>query len=79
MLDIRKEQDISQIAKYGKAKGILLAKRYQLPTFSHLYITSSLEEVENLLSQEKLPEEFCMRSDAIIGMNPVGVKRKEWR
>lgn len=76
MLDIRKEQDIKQIAKYGKAKGILLAKRYQLPTFSHLYITSSLEEIESLLEQNKLPEEFCMRSDVVIGMNPVGVKGK---
>lgn len=49
MLDGNKIDDIREISKYGKAKGFLVAKRYNLPTYSNFFIIESEDEVQELL------------------------------
>lgn len=73
MLDANKVTDIKEISKYGKAKGFLLAKRYNLPTFSNFFIIESENEAQKLLDTYKAQNDFCMRSDAKIGDAPIGV------
>ena len=73
MLNANKVTDIKEISKYGKAKGFLLAKRYNLPTFSNFFIIENEEEVQALLDTYKNQNDFCMRSDAKIGDVPIGV------
>ena len=73
MLNANKITDIKEISKYGKAKGFLLAKRYNLPTFTNFFITENEEEVQALLDTYKNQNDFCMRSDAKIGDVPIGV------
>lgn len=46
MLDANKINDIKEISKYGKAKGFLVAKRYNLPTYSNYFVLESEEEVQ---------------------------------
>lgn len=73
MLDANKITDLNEISQYGKAKGFLLAKRYNLPTFSNFFIIQSEDEVRTLLDTYKEQNNFCMRSDAKIGDVPIGV------
>ena len=73
MLNANKITDIKEISKYGKAKGFLLAKRYNLPTFSNFFIIENEDEVQALLDTYKNQNDFCMRSDAKIGDAPIGV------
>ena len=73
MLNANKITDIKEISKYGKAKGFLLAKRYNLPTFSNFFIIENEVEVQALLDTYKNQNDFCMRSDAKIGDVPIGV------
>ena len=73
MLNANKVTDIKEISKYGKAKGFLLAKRYNLPTFSNFFIIENEDEVQALLDTYKNQNDFCMRSDAKIGDAPIGV------
>ena len=73
MLNANKITDIKEISKYGKAKGFLLAKRYNLPTFSNFFIIENEVEVQALLDTYKNQNDFCMRSDAKIGDAPIGV------
>ena len=73
MLNANKITDIKEISKYGKAKGFLLAKRYNLPTFSNFFIIENEDEVQALLDTYKNQNDFCMRSDAKIGDVPIGV------
>ena len=73
MLNANKVTDIKEISKYGKAKGFLLAKRYNLPTFSNFFIIENEVEVQALLDTYKNQNDFCMRSDAKIGDVPIGV------
>ncbi len=73
MLDANRETDINELAKYGKARGFLLAKRYNLPTFSNFFIIKSEDEVRILLDTYKEQNNFCMRSDAKIGDTPIGI------
>ncbi len=76
MLDGSKIEDLKEIAKYGKSKGYLLAKRYGLPTYSNFYILESEEDVQILLSSFKNQNNFCMRSDTKIGNNRIDVNGK---
>ena len=73
MLDGNKINDINEIAKYGKAKGYLIAKRYKLPTYSNLYIVENEDEIQTLLDTYKEQENFCMRADTAIGNVPIKV------
>ena len=73
MLNANKITDIKEISKYGKAKGFLLAKRYNLPTFSNFFIIENEVEVQALLDTYKNQNDFCMRSDAKIGDVTIGV------
>lgn len=73
MLDASRIKDITQISKYGKAQGYLLAKRYGLPTFSDFYIIESVDEAKELLNKFENQNNFCMRSDTLIGNNPIGI------
>lgn len=73
MLNANKVTDIKEISKYGKAKGFLLAKIYNLPTFSNFFIIENEDEVQALLDTYKNQNDFCMRSDAKIGDAPIGV------
>ena len=76
MLDGNKISDIKEIAKYGKGKGYLLAKRYKLPIYSNFFIVENEDEIRALLDTYKGQEEFCMRSDTQIGNVPIGVGGK---
>ena len=73
MLDAKKIEDIKSIAKYGKARGYLLAKRYGLPTFSNFYVIESINEAKELLKNFEKQNDFCMRSDTLMGKNPIGI------
>lgn len=73
MLDGNKINDINEIAKYGKAKGYLLAKRYKLPTYSNFYIVENEDEIQVLLDKYKDQDNFCMRADTAIGNVPIKV------
>lgn len=73
MLDGNKINDINEIAKYGKAKGYLIAKRYKLPTYSNFYIVENEDEIQTLLDTYKEQENFCMRADTAIGNVPIKV------
>lgn len=73
MLDGNKINDINEIAKYGKAKGYLLAKRYKLPTYSNFYIVENEDEIQVLLDKYKEQNNFCMRADTAIGNVPIKV------
>lgn len=73
MLDGNKINDIREISKYGKAKGFLVAKRYNLPTYSNFFIIESEDEVQELLDKYENQNDFCMRSDTKIGYTPIGV------
>lgn len=48
MLNGKKIEDLKLIARYGKARGYLLAKRYGLPTFSNFYVIESVDEAKEL-------------------------------
>lgn len=74
MLDINKINDIKKISKYGKAKGYLLAKRYNLPTYSNFFIVENEDEIQTLLDTYKNQENFYMRADTAIGNVPIAVK-----
>ena len=76
MLNANVKTDLNEISKFGKAKGFLLAKRYNLPTFPHFYIIKSEEEVQQLLDTYPEQKNFCMRSDTKIGDKPIGVGGK---
>ena len=73
MLDGNKVNDIKEISRYGKAKGYLLAKRYNLPTYSNFFIIENEDEVQTLLDTYKNQSSFCMRSDTAIGNIPIAV------
>ena len=73
MLDGNKINDINEIAKYGKAKGYLIAKRYKLPTYCNFYIVENEDEIQTLLDTYKEQENFCMRADTAIGNVPIKV------
>ena len=73
MLDGSKIEDLKEIAKYGKSKGYLLAKRYKLPTYSNFFIIENEDEVRTLLNTYKNQRDFCMRSDTAIGNIPIAV------
>ena len=73
MLDASKKEDIPQILKYGKCQGYILAQRYELPTFSNFYVIESVNEARELLKQFKNLNNFCMRSDTLIGNTPIGI------
>ena len=67
------KKNISKMLEYGKTKGFLAARLFKLPTFSHFFVVQSLEDVNQLLEQYPNQQQFCMRSDTIIGDNPIGV------
>ena len=73
MIDGNKVEDIREMSKYGKAKGFLVAKRYNLPTFSNFFIIENEEDVKTLLNTYKEQNDFCMRADAKIGNIPISV------
>lgn len=73
MLDADRITDIEEISKYGKAKGFLVAKRYNLPTYSNFYIIDNEEDIQSLLDTYKSQTEFCMRSDTKIGDIPTNI------
>lgn len=73
MLDANKINDIKEIYKYGKAKGFLVAKRYNLPTYSNYFVLESEEEAQELLDTFENQNDFCMRSDTKIGNIPIGI------
>lgn len=76
MLDGNQIKDIKEISRYGKAKGYLLAKRYNLPTYSNFFIIESEDEVQTLLNAFKNQNDFYMRSDTLIGNVAIGVGGK---
>ena len=65
--------NISKMLEYGKTKGFLAARLFELPTFSHFFVVQSLEDVYKLLEMYPNQQYFCMRSDTVIGDNPIGV------
>lgn len=73
MLDGNNVNDIKKISNYGKASGFLIAKRYNLPTYSNFYIIENEEEVQALLDTFNDQNEFCMRSDTQVGSIPIGI------
>lgn len=76
MLDGNKIDDVKEISKYGKAKGFLIAKRYNLPTYSNFYIVEDEADIEALLENFKGQNDFYMRSDTAIGNIPIGIEGK---
>ena len=76
MLNANVKTDLSEISKYGKGRGFLLARRYNLPTYSHFFIIQREEEIEELLNAYPEQKNFCMRSDTKIGDKPIGVGGK---
>lgn len=73
MLNANKVTDIEKIYKYGKARGFLIAKKYNLPTFSNFFVIENEDEVRELLDTFKYKNHFCMRSDTRVGDVPIGV------
>lgn len=73
MLNGKKIEDLELIARYGKARGYLLAKRYGLPTFSNFYVIESVDEAKELLKKFEKQGDFCMRSDKLMGKRPIGI------
>lgn len=73
MLSCNNAEDIKQMARYGKARGFLLAKRYKLPSFSNYYIVQTQDDVQSLLKMHPEQNEFFMRADAQIGSHPISV------
>ncbi len=73
MLDANKTTDIKEMLKYGKGKGFLAARRYNLPTYSNFYILESEDDVRTLLDTYYDQNNFCMRSDAKIGDVSIGI------
>ena len=73
MLDGNKIGDIREISKYGKAKGFLVARRYNLPTYSNFFILENEEDIKLLLEKFKGQNDFCMRSDTLVGNIPIGI------
>jgi len=73
MLSCNNTEDIKEMTKYGKARGFLLARRYQLPSFSNYYIIQSKQDIERLLEQHPNQKRFCMRADTKIGSKPISV------
>lgn len=73
MLDGNKIDDIKEISRYGKAKGFLVAKRYNLPTYSNFFILENEEDIKLLLEKFKGQNDFCMRSDTLVGNIPIGI------
>ena len=76
MLNGKKIEDLELIARYGKARGYLLAKRYGLPTFSNFYVIESVDEAKELLKKFEKQDDFCMRSDTLMGKHPIGIGGK---
>ena len=76
MLDGSKIDDIKEISKYGKAKGFLVAKRYNLPTYSNFFILENEEDIKLLLGKFKNQNDFCMRSDTLVGNIPIDIAGK---
>ena len=68
--------NISKMRKYGKTKGFLAARLFGLPTFSHFFVVQSLADVKQLLEMYPNQQYFCMRSDTVIGDNPIGIGGK---
>ena len=73
MLDGNKIDDIREISRYGKAKGFLVAKKYNLPTYSNFFIVKNEEDVKLLLERFKGQNDFCMRSDTLVGNISIGI------
>ena len=69
----KKIEDLELIARYGKARGYLLAKRYGLPTFSNFYVIESVDEAKELLKKFEKQDDFCMRSDTLMGKYSIGI------
>lgn len=65
--------NINKMREYGKTKGFLAARLLELPTFSHFFVVQSLDDVKQLLEMYPNQQQFCMRSDTVIGDNPIGV------
>ena len=65
--------NISKMCEYGKTKGFLTVKLLELPTFSHFFVVQSLDDVNQLLEMYPNQQQFCMRSDTVIGDSPIGI------
>jgi hypothetical protein len=75
LLEMNNKDDFSKIRKYGKAYGVYLLK-YLLPKIcdiTNFYIFDSYDEYKKI--EDKLPNKFILRGDAIEGEKPtLGVR-----
>ena len=70
LYEMNNKLDEPNIAKYGKAHGTVLLKKW-LPNINrtkNLFVIDSYEEFKNI--EEKLPEVFSLRADAKTGEQP---------
>ena len=71
LLNMKNEQDISQMMKYGKVKGTILLNKYlpKLNPFSNVYVVDSHEEWDKI--KDSIPDRIFFRADTKIGDKPV--------
>lgn len=70
LYEMNNKLDEPNIAKYGKAQGTVLLKKW-LPNINrtkNLFVIDSYEEFKKI--EEKLPEVFSLRADAKTGEQP---------
>ena len=70
LYEMNNKLDEKNIAKYGKAQGTVLLKKW-LPNINrtkNLFVIDSYEEFKKM--EDKLPQMFSLRADAKTGEKP---------